>query len=71
MSSNLPPQELDAAGRCSLWRLFKMVLTAIISGLAGLDLSAIHHADATTLLLLAHPKRQRKRQMSSLPFALS
>jgi len=71
MSSNLPPEELAAAGRSSLWRRFKMVLEAVIGGLAALALAAIQHADARTHFLLADPKRKRKRQMFATLSALS
>jgi hypothetical protein len=71
MFSNLPPEDLASAGRCSLWRVFKLVLDALIHSLASLLLLAIEQADARTHQLLADPRRKRKRQMFSLPMSLS
>ena len=71
MSSNLPPEPLASAGRCSLWRTFKLVLTALINKLASVALCAVKHADETTHRLLADPRRKRQRQVFALLQALS
>ena len=62
MSSTLPPEDLAADGRRSRWRTFKLVVDAVIHGLAARNLHAIAHADPRTHLRLADPKRTRKRQ---------
>ena len=71
MSSNLPPEDLAADGRRSRWRTFKLVVDAVIYGLSALNLHAITHADPRTHLLLADPKRTRKRQLAALHQGLS
>jgi hypothetical protein len=71
MFSTLPPEDLVSAGRCSLWRVFKLVLDALVHSLACLLLPAIQQADLRTHQLLADSKRKRKRQMFSLPMPLS
>ncbi len=71
MFSNLPPEHLVGAGRCSLWRTFKLVLSATINQLAGIVLPAIERADDRMHQLPADPRRKRKRQIFALVQVLS
>lgn len=72
MFSTLPPEDLASTGRCSPWRIFKLLLGAILGEFAALKFAAIQTFDTRTHVLLADTKRKkRKRQTLSLLRPLS
>ena len=56
-----PPEELAAAGRCSIWRSFKLVVEAL-RGLFCFSLEALRYADPRTHRLLADSRRRKRRR---------